>query len=67
MAYRIHASERTAFKRCRREWDLSSPNRQSFEPLPQSDSIDLNEAVRAALAVYYFPGMWEWDSAIVQT
>jgi hypothetical protein len=66
MAYRIHASDRTAFKRCRREWDLSSPNRQNLEPIPRPGPIDLNQALRDALAVYYFPGMWEWDRAIVQ-
>jgi hypothetical protein len=67
MVYRIHASDRAAFKRCRREWDLSSPNRQNLEPDSQPVSlIDLNQALRAALAVYYFPGMWEWDRTIVQ-
>ncbi|MGH3774483.1 MAG: hypothetical protein ACRDRR_01910 [Pseudonocardiaceae bacterium] len=66
MIYRIHASDRAAFKRCRREWDLSSPNRQNLEPDPRPGLIDLNQALRAALAVYYFPGMWEWDRAIVQ-
>src|ERR687893_1905924 len=66
MAYRIHASDRTAFKRCRRQWDLSSPNRQNLEPDPRPGMIDLNQALRLALAVYYFPGMWEWDRAIVQ-
>ncbi|HEX8759097.1 MAG TPA: hypothetical protein VF734_03780 [Pseudonocardiaceae bacterium] len=67
MAYRIHASDRTAFKSCRRQWDLSSPNRQNLEPIsPRSGPFDLNQALRDALAVYYFPGMWEWDRAIVQ-
>jgi hypothetical protein len=66
MAYRIHASDRTAFKRCRREWDLSSRNRQNFEPIPRPGPIDLTQALRDALAVYYFPGMWEWDTSIVQ-
>jgi hypothetical protein len=66
MAYRIHASDRTAFKCCRRQWDLSSLNRQNLEPISRSDRIDLNQALRDALAVYYFPGMWEWDRAIVQ-
>ncbi|MGH3815754.1 MAG: hypothetical protein ACRDUV_25445 [Pseudonocardiaceae bacterium] len=66
MVYRIHASDRAAFKRCRREWDLSSPNRQNLEPDPRPGLIDLNQALRDALAVYYFPGMWEWDRAIVQ-
>ncbi len=66
MVYRIHASDRTAFKRCRREWDLSSPHRQNLEPIRRPGLIDLSQALRDALAVYYFPGMWEWDRAIVQ-
>jgi hypothetical protein len=65
MAYRIHASDRTAFKRCRRQWDLSSRNRQNLEPIAGFGPIDLAQAVRDALAVYYFPGMWEWDRSIV--
>ncbi len=65
MVYRIHASDRAAFKRCRRQWDLSSPNRQNLEPHPRPGPIDLNQPLRDALAVYYFPGMWEWDRAIV--
>ncbi len=65
MAYRIHTSDRAAFKRCRREWDFSSPNRQGLEPDSQPGPIDLNQALHAALAVYYFPGMWEWDRAVV--
>ena len=66
MVYRIRTSDRTAFKRCRREWDLSSRNRQNLEPIPGPGPIDLAQAVRNALAVYYFPGMWEWDRSIVQ-
>ena len=66
MAYRIHASDRAAFKRCRRQWHLSSPNQRNFEPISRPGPIDLNQALRDALAVYYFPGMWEWDRAIVQ-
>ncbi|MGH3868718.1 MAG: hypothetical protein ACRDQ4_21880 [Pseudonocardiaceae bacterium] len=69
MVYRIHPSDRTAFKRCRREWDLSSHNRRNLEPVPSlgpaPGPIDLTQALRAALAVYYFPGMWEWDRSIV--
>jgi hypothetical protein len=55
-----------AFKRCRREWDFSSRNRQNLEPTAPPESIDFARALRDALAVYYFPGMWEWDRAIVQ-
>jgi hypothetical protein len=66
MVYRIHTSDRTAFKRCRREWDLSSRNRSNLEPIPRPGPFDLAQALRDALAVYYFPGMWEWDRSIVQ-
>jgi hypothetical protein len=66
MVYRLHTSDRTAFKRCRREWDFSSRNRQNLEPTAHPESIDFARALRDALAVYYFPGMWEWDRAIVQ-
>jgi hypothetical protein len=67
MAYCIHASDRAAFKRCRRQWHLSSPNQRNLEPISRRPGpIDLNQALRDALAVYYFPGMWEWDRAIVQ-
>ncbi|MGH3796048.1 MAG: hypothetical protein ACRDSP_14285 [Pseudonocardiaceae bacterium] len=45
---------------------MGSRNRRNFEPSPQSGSVDLNRAVHDALAVYYFPGMWEWNRAIVQ-
>jgi hypothetical protein len=66
MVYRIHASDRATFKRCRRQWDLSSANRQNLEPVVRPGPIDLNQVLHDALAVYYFPGMWEWDRAIVQ-
>ena len=66
MVYRLHMSDRAAFKRCRREWDFSSRNRQNLEPIAGPSSIDFTQALRDALAVYYFPGMWEWSRAIVQ-
>jgi hypothetical protein len=65
MVYRVDAADRAAFKRCRREWDLSSRNRCNLEPVAHSGLIDLGQALRDALAVYYFPGMWEWNRAIV--
>jgi PD-(D/E)XK nuclease superfamily protein len=66
MVYRLHTSDRTAFKRCRRQWDFSSGNRRNLEPIAHPGSVDLNKALRDALAVYYFPGMWEWDQSIVR-
>lgn len=61
----ITSSDRLAFKRCRRAWDLGSRLRQNWEPAGGTDEVDLGDAVRAALAIWYFPGMWEWDRTIV--
>jgi hypothetical protein len=62
----ITASDRQAFKRCRRAWDFGSRLRQGWEPDVDETEVDLAGAVRAALAVWYFPGMWEWDRSIVR-
>lgn len=62
----ITASDRQAFKRCRRAWDFGSRLRQGWEPDVDTVDVDLAGAVRAALAVWYFPGMWEWDRSIVR-
>ena len=64
MAHLINAADRAAFKRCRRQWDFSASGRRGLHPV-QAATFDLDRAVRDALAVYYFPGMWDWDSAIV--
>lgn len=66
MAYVATPSDRESFKRCRRAWDLGSPHRRDYEPGEPSTSGALDRAVRDALAVWYFPGMWEWDRAIVR-
>ena len=67
MAHNIRAADRAAFKRCRRAWDLGSRNRQNHEPIDPRRTVDLDRAVHDALAVYYFPGMWEWNRSIVQS
>jgi len=66
MAHVITASDRESFKRCRRAWDLGSPRRRDYELVEPSMSGPLDRALRAGLAVWYFPGMWEWDRAIVR-
>jgi hypothetical protein len=38
--------------------------RQDLEPVRRPALPDLDRAVRDALAVYYFPGMWDWDRAV---
>ncbi|MGI8720644.1 MAG: hypothetical protein ACR2JG_00300 [Geodermatophilaceae bacterium] len=64
MDYRVSALERAAFKRCRRQWDLGSTNRQRLQAL-DPEPIEPNQSIRDALAVYYYPGMWDWQSSIV--
>jgi hypothetical protein len=58
-------ADRTAFKRCRRAWDLGAPARRNLEPVVGTGSLDIDRAIRDALAVYYFPGMWDWARAVV--
>ncbi len=63
--YRIDAGDRAWFKRCRRAWDLGAGPRQGLERAPGRAPPSLAAAFREALDVYYFPGMWHWDRAIV--
>jgi hypothetical protein len=60
----VTAAERASFARCRRQWDFAAGMRQDLEPLHRSALPDLDRAVRDALAVYYFPGMWDWDRGV---
>jgi hypothetical protein len=65
MAYRFTPTDRGAFKRCRRQWDFGARERQNYEPAGPAAAPDLDLAVRDALAVYYFPGMWDWQRSVV--
>jgi hypothetical protein len=62
----IRAHERTTFKRCRRAWDFGARSRRNYEALVPARAFDLERAVHDALALWYFPGMWEWDRTLVQ-
>ncbi|HEY6295171.1 MAG TPA: hypothetical protein VIX15_05860 [Streptosporangiaceae bacterium] len=64
MSQIISAAERASFVRCRRQWDFGAAARQGLEPLDRPALPDLDRAVRDALAVYYFPGMWDWDRGV---
>jgi hypothetical protein len=57
--------ERAEFKRCRRAWDLGAGTRRGLEPIDSAERIDTDRLMRDALAVYYFPGMWDWSRAVV--
>ena len=66
MTYAIRQEDREAFKRCRRAWDLGARQRQNYEPRSSPfTGPDVGAALQAALAVHYFPGMWEWNRTIV--
>ncbi|MDQ3761503.1 MAG: PD-(D/E)XK nuclease family protein [Actinomycetota bacterium] len=58
--------ERRLFRRCRRAWDLGARERQDYELIEPTQVFDFGEAIHDALDVYYFPGMWEWNRAIVR-
>ena len=63
--YIVRPWERELFVGCRRAWDFGAHERQGLEPAGPGEFIDLQQAVKDALAVYYFPGMWNWSRAIV--
>jgi hypothetical protein len=65
MAADLRPSDRLWFKRCRRSWNFSSRLRRNLEPAEPRYTLDLDRALRDGLAVYYFPGMWEWDRKVV--
>src|SRR6476619_8328073 len=60
----VAAADRDWFGRCRRAWDFGARARRALEAAP-AEGDRLEQAVRAALAVHYFPGMWQWDRTIV--
>ena len=64
MDHLITPADRAAFKRCRRQWDFTATVRRRLHPVG-APAPDLDRVIRDALAVYYFPGMWDWDSIIV--
>jgi hypothetical protein len=61
----IRPWERQLFLGCRRAWDFGAHERQGYEAATPAGFLDLERAVKDALAVYYFPGMWDWNRAIV--
>jgi hypothetical protein len=60
----VTAADRASFRSCRRQWDFGARMRQDLEPVRQPAVPDLDRAVRDALAVYYFPGMWDWARGV---
>ena len=67
MDYRITPEDRAAFKRCRRQWDFGSPNRRDLESADSHELYSLAAAFKDALAVYYYPGTWDWQHELKQS
>jgi len=64
--YRIDAHDRALFKQCRRAWDLGARARRNRQPVAGARPPTPGDALAEALAVYYFPGMWDWTRDVVQ-
>jgi hypothetical protein len=64
MPYQFTPADRTAFLRCRRQWDFGARARQNLEPHAALAGPDFGLALREALDIYYFPGMWDWSREI---
>jgi hypothetical protein len=65
--YEIGPEDRRRYKRCRRQWDFASSRRQNLEPVQSDESDWLTAAFRDALAVYYYPGTWDWQHELKQS
>jgi hypothetical protein len=59
--YRITEDDRARFQRCRRQWDFAS--RRGLEPIAHLQPV-LPAALKDALAVYYYPGTWDWQPEV---
>jgi hypothetical protein len=66
MDYRITENDRAQFKRCRRQWDLASSHRRGLAPVGAVDA-GLTASLKDALAVYYYPGTWDWPHELKQS
>jgi hypothetical protein len=64
MVLLVTPADRASFVRCRRQWDFGARCRRNLEAAGRPGVPDLAAALREALAVYYFPGMWDWQRSI---
>lgn len=64
MFYTVEEADRALFTSCRRAWDFGARTRRNYEPRVRA-GFDLERVIRDTLAVYYFPGMWDWQPPVV--
>lgn len=50
---RLSATEMQMFRRCRRKWDLQSPNRQNYSPLRPQTALWVGSGIHKGLEQYY--------------
>ena len=63
-AFTLTEDDRARFKRCLRQWDFAS--RRGLEPIANVDPV-LPAVIKDALAVYYYPGTWDWQPELRQS
>jgi hypothetical protein len=63
-AFTLTEDDRARFKRCLRQWDFAS--RRGLEPIANVDPV-LPAVIKDALAVYYYPGTWDWPHELKQS
>jgi hypothetical protein len=64
--FRITEDDRVRFRRCRRQWDFASPHRRDLELVGATGRL-LPAVLKDALAVYYYPGTWDWQPELRQS
>jgi hypothetical protein len=64
MPYQFTPADRAAFVRCRRQWDFGARARRNLESQAPAVGPDFSLALREALDIYYFPGMWDWPRQV---
>jgi len=63
---RIDPEQRASFKRCRTQWHFAAPQRRALEPVEGARAVRA-AALKDALAVYYYPGTWDWQHELKQS
>lgn len=54
----VHTSDRIAYKKCRRQWDIISDTRQGRKPIETPQPLDFGQAFHAGFAIFYDPKTW---------
>lgn len=58
--YIVRTTDRTNFKKCRRQWDFTSGMRKNLEPVKMNKHLAFGIAIHVGLERYYDPETWEF-------